>query len=118
MSDYHVLEASDRGNSLKVAMHIPVPSGTNLVSKTFTGCLVEDTSISKVSVVASIATQEQDALTAGTLAERVVSLRTHKDLSNAVKRNRLDSAYNQNVTRVQNALRQRYWGWGFERDVT
>lgn len=118
MSDYHVLECSSNGSSIKVVMHIATPTGTNIATKTFSLCLVEDPSKDKTSIVPSITTTEQTDLTNGSLYEYVMSFRTHKDVPDITKRSRLDTAYNDAVNTIQAALRELYWGWGFERDVT
>jgi len=117
MSNYHILEASDKGNSLRVVMHIAVPVQTNLANKTLSSCIIEDPSKVKTSILASVTTAEINGIAAGTLVEYVISVRTHKDIPNITKRNRLDAAYNKAVIKEQNALRQRYWGWGFERNI-
>jgi len=117
MSDYHVLEASDNGRRLKVVMHISVPTQSNLANKTLSACLVEDVDKVKTSVLASISTIEANALVAGTLVEHVISFRTNRGIPNSTKRTRLDAEYSLTVMHVQNVLRRRYWGWGFERNV-
>lgn len=118
MSDYHVLDATNDGSGVTVAVHIPVPPGTNIAGNTYSACLAEDPDEPKTSVVPSISASERNALTAGTLYEYVMAFETHRDVPNATKQARLEAR----VANIKNnvgpeRIRQHYWGWGFEGNV-
>jgi len=117
MSDYHVLAATNDGDNITIAFHIPVPSETNFTGVTLQSALAEDVAIDKTSEVPWIDGAEQTSLTNGSLYEHIGSVRTHKDESNARKKTDADNKFNNLVIRIQNEIRQRYWGWRFERNV-
>lgn len=114
-ADYYVLDSSNDGDHVRVAMHFPVPSGTNLAGLTYSQCLVQDTTVPKQSVVPWVSTTRQAALDAGTVVEYVVSFETNGDLPPATKRARLDQRYLTLRAAAQQALIRRYWAWGYER---
>lgn len=117
MSNYHALEASKTGDSIRVAFHIAVPNETNALGYNIRTALSEDTGIEKTSLVPWIDSAEQTQLTNGELYEHIYSFKTHKDISNIVKRDRMDAKYTSLIATVQEALRQRYLYWRFNRDV-
>jgi len=117
MSDYHILKAADDGNSVQVAFHISIPVETNLAGKNISTCIFEDTGYDKTSQIPGLSSVEQDKLTAGTLVEHVMNCRIHKAYTNAVKRAGLDAKYTFMIPVIQGNFRQRYWGWGFSRDI-
>ncbi len=115
IAQYYVLDGSRDGSSLRVAMHFPVPVETNLAGILLSTCITQDSSLDKTSLVPWVATSRQTELTNGTIVEHIVSFETHKGVANMTKRNRLDDRYNDLLLKVQNAVREIYWGWGFER---
>ncbi|KKN79578.1 hypothetical protein LCGC14_0337820 [marine sediment metagenome] len=120
MSDYHVLGVSDNGQVVQVVFHIVVPSGNNFVGKAYSQAIVEDDSVSKISVVPGLGTSnptEVTALAAGTLVERSFSFKVDAGLSNAAKRDRLDVEFREMEAQVRAAIPRKYNFWGFERTV-
>lgn len=117
MSNYHVLDASNKGDSIRIAFHIAVPNENNAIGYNIRTALAEDDGISKTSIVPWIETAEQTQLTNGELYEHVYSFRTNKDIPNLTKRDRMDAKYTSFIPTVQEALRQRYTYWRFNRDV-
>lgn len=117
MSNYHVLDASNDGGSIRVAFHVPVPVQNNVAGRTLISCITEDSGYDKTSKVPNITTAEQDALTSGTLIEKIINFRTNKGVPNATKQARLDARYLSAVAEVQEDIIQRYWASGFERTI-
>lgn len=117
MSNYHVLDAANTGDTIRIAFHITVPSETNAIGYNIRTALSEDEAISKTSIVPWIETAEQTLLTNGELYEHVYSFKTNKDVPNLTKRDRMDAKYTSLVSTVQEGIRQRYTYWRFNRDV-
>jgi len=117
MSNYHVMEASNDGGSIRVAFHIPVPVENNIAGKALSACIVADDNFDKMSKVPGMKASEQNKMTAGTLVEKIINFRTNKGVPNATKQARLDARYLSTVAEVQEGIRQRYWAYGFAHNV-
>lgn len=119
MSNYHVLEISANGErgQASVVMHIATPLGNNLKGTSYADALSEVQGGSVVSAVSGISVEEQAALNDGSLFEYMESVTIHRDMNNSTKQARLDAAYTEAVTREQAKMKERLWGWGFERNV-
>ena len=117
MANYHIMEVSESGKTVRVVMHIPTPAGNNLAGKAYAQAIIEDADASKVSVVPGIGAAEVTALANGTLAEREVNFSTSLGATNAVKQAQLDTLYTFTSAQVQEFIRRRYWAWGLSRNV-
>lgn len=118
--NYHVLDSDPK--FIRVAFHIPVPDDggvteKNVASKTWRACVVEDGGIIKTSVVPGIQAAEQTQLTNGELIEVVTTVRQLAGATNLAKQAAVDAAYNVAKAAEIAKLKQRYWAWGFARNV-
>ena len=114
-AQYFVLDSSDDGDSVRVAMHFAVPAETNLAGLTLAQCLVQDASVSKTSVVPWVSSARQALLDSGQVYEHVIVFKTNGNLPASTRRARLDQRYRDLQPIVADALRRRYWAWGYER---
>lgn len=114
-ADYYVLDSSVDGDSVRVAMHFTVPAGSSFSGLTYSECLVQDTALNKQSVVPWVSAPRQSTLDAGLIFEHVIAFETNGDLAASVKRDRLDQRYNDLRPGIEEAIRRRYWSWGYER---
>ena len=117
MSNYHILKASENGNTIQVIFHVPVPITTNMVGIEYQTCIVEDTTVNKMSKVPWITIEEQSQLNTGELVEISRTLHTHKDISNADKMSSVNLMFTNGVPIIQERIRQKYIYWHFNGDV-
>jgi len=117
MSDYHILTASDDGNTLRVVAHFPVPDTDNDIGVNYRTALVQMLGGSQPSVVPFIAQAEQDALDAGELYEYSTQFYTNPGETTLEKRARLDALWEEKRIRVQASLAYRLSYWGYSRDI-
>lgn len=131
MSDYHVLDLTIDGGKARarVAMHIPVPVGTNVTETvSYVAALKEfiqyeaarDGLSNWASEIPNHATDfaaENADLANGLLFERVVTVDIKITDSNVAKRAAVEAAYTAAVSEVQGEIQKRLWGWGLNGDV-
>jgi len=117
MSDYHILTASDDGNTLRIVAHFPVPDTNNDIGVNYRTALVQMLGGSQTSAVPFIEQAEQDALDAGELYEYSATFNTWPGETTIQKRDRLDALYATKQADVLTALSFRLSYWGYSRDV-
>ena len=118
MSDYHILQGTDDGNSFSVAMHFPVPNVPNAVGTNYRTALVESRDLSTFeSAVPWIDPLELTDLRAGIKLEHLYRFRSNPTETLAQKRDKLDVAYADELAIIQPQLSLSLEFWGYDRDV-
>jgi len=117
MSDYHILTASDDGNTLRIVAHFPVPDTNNDIGVNYRTALIQMLGGSQTSAVPFIEQIEQDALDAGELYEYSATFNTWPGETKLQKQDRLDALYVTKQADVLAALSFRLSYWGHSRDV-
>lgn len=117
MSNYHALDTSHDGGTIRVAFHIVIKDEKNIIGYSIRSALAEDAGVDKTSVVPWIDEKEQILLTNGELYEYVHPFKTNKDIIELVKRDSIGSKYSSITSMVQEAIRQKYMYWRFNGDV-
>lgn len=119
MSDYHILEADQYGNSFRVVFHVPVPNQTNEVSYNYRTAIVEwqGGAENVQSAVPFISGAELTQLQAGELYEVAESFNSNPTETLAQKRDKLDARFAAVVSDVQSDFQDRLGFWGYSRDV-
>jgi len=115
MADYHVLQATDDGRALMIAIHTAVPSENNAINVNLRAALIQ--SGASPSSVPFITQEEKDALAVGELYETIITSRTRPTESLVQKRARIDLEARAEQSRVLAMLRQRLWAWGYSRVI-
>lgn len=117
MSDYHILDTSEDGNSVRVVFHIPIPPGSNKAGVSYRTALSQWAG-PQASVVPGVGA-EQTALTSGSLYEIVLLVDTNPGDTAALKlRDRLDAMFIAMKSETWMKLRTRLDYWGFSRTTT
>lgn len=117
MSDYHILDTPEDGNSVRVVFHLPIPPGKNKASVDYRTALSQWAG-PQVSVIPGIGA-EQTALTSGALYEIVAMVDTNPADTAALKlRDRLDAMFLAMKSETWLKLRTRLDYWGFSRNTT
>lgn len=97
MSDYHILTLDPHKKTVQVVFHIPVPStGTNLAGITWQEAVVKEQGGASniVSVLPGITTEEESALKAGAIIERVESVRfSSTSLTDSQRQAEIEAAF-------------------------
>jgi hypothetical protein len=115
MSDVHVLDGN--GSSVRVACHVPIPAGTNLIGVGYQVAWVNSgravASAMPIGTGAGqIAQAEADALTAGTLAEIILDMHPEAVATDPARIAMLREVWLQAQARLTADLRSlRYFGF-------
>lgn len=126
MSNYHVMQVSDKKDTATVAFHITVPDEDNAVSVNLRTALKQhldgiDSSERVVSQVPWLETDfaaEFTAIQNGGVYEHLITVEFDANLTIAQKRTVLDSRYTALAGAIPDILRERFKFWGLNRDVT
>lgn len=123
MSNYHVLDASDKEDKVKVVFHVVVPDELNGVGVNLRTCLVqykEYIQLDKVTEVVWLQIGfpiEYGQIESGEVFEYSEFVEVNADLSVLDKRTVLDNRFNTLNTAIPNLLRKRLRFWGLDRNV-
>jgi len=118
MSNYHVLDANDKEDKIRVAFHIAVPDEVNAASVNLRECVSQF--ISQITIVpwleADLPT-EYTQIGNGEVYEHSQVVQVNANLSVIEKRTILDTKFNQLNTVIPDLIRGRFRFWGLDRDV-
>lgn len=120
MANYHILAGRPDGNQLRVAFHLPMPSGDNAVGISYQNALAMHLGSGSASIVSALllGAGEQAALDEGELYEHVWQFDTRPEMTLMEKRDALDARYTAFTSAIINQLQMRLEYYGYSRDVT
>ena len=119
MANYHILAGRPDGNQLRVAFHLPVPSGDNAVGISYQNALALHLGGEHISAVPAslLSAGEQTALNAGGLYEHIWQFDTRPEMTLLEKREALDARYTDFASAIISQLQDRLEYYGYGRDV-
>jgi len=103
MSDYHILNTDIRLKTVSCAFHIPIPATNNIVGVSWQDALVLSLGGTEVitSVLPDITPEELSALKAGSIYEKVATVRfSSLNLTNAQRLDEVEAAYTNAKTSI------------------
>lgn len=127
MSNYHVLELNEKGDTARVVFHVPTPAGTNAAGKTFSSALKEYLEarvpqgevriISQVPWLEAEHSTEYADITNGIIYEHMETVEFAINLSDAEKAAIVDERWTHLAGFIPGRIRERLRFWGYDRDV-
>jgi len=118
MSDYYFIEGNKDGDEYRIVFHIPVPNEMNKANTiNLRAALAEDAQIKKASIIPWIGIPQQTKLNNGEIIEIVESFRTNPSNSMGQNRRSADNRFKELKGVTENALKNRYCFWRFDRNV-
>jgi hypothetical protein len=123
MGNYHVLHGLGDGNSVTVAMHIPIPNVNNISGVNYRAAIAEYATANGISLTskvpaARLGVGEQSQLTSGALVEIIVQFDTNPGENTAAKVAALDQLYQAKVSETQEIWEKRLQYWGYSRTIS
>ena len=121
MSDFHVLETSEKDHASRVAFHIAVPNENNAVSVNLRTAvsqyLAAQEVVTSVPWLEATNPSEYTQLQNGEVYEHSAEVRYSANLSVPEKRGLLDARYSQLASNIPAIIRSKFRFWGLDRDV-
>lgn len=116
MSDYHVMEIRDKGDSAHLAFHFDTPAGTNAAGVLYSDALVAW--LSPTTDVPDLGQTEADAIAAGTVIEYAEMVEFDANATNQQKLNVIEARWTQLSSIIPGRIQENLRFWGFSGDVT
>lgn len=122
MSNYHVLESSNKQNYVKAIFHIAVPDEDNSAGVNLQTAIAqwksEQVEVTDVPWLQVDFATEYTAIQNGEIYELSETVEFDANLSVVQKRGEIDDRYTALFTNVPDIIRNRFQFWGLNRDVT
>ncbi|MDY6893884.1 MAG: hypothetical protein SVO01_00475 [Thermotogota bacterium] len=121
MSNYHVLETSEKDHASRVAFHIAVPVENNAVGinlcTAVSQFLAGTETPTSVPWLEATNPSEYAQLQNGEVYEHSAEVTYNANLTIAGKRDLLDARYSQLATSIPKIIRSKFRFWGLDRNV-
>ena len=121
MSNYHILESSNKQNKVDVIFHIAVPNENNSVSVNLQTAVKQrqglNETVSNVPWLQIENPTEYTAIENGEIYEIRQAVEFNANLTIVQKRNKIDARYTTLANSVPNIIRNKFEFWGLDREV-
>ena len=119
MSNYHILNSSEKDHEVNVVFHIPVPNENNAVGVNLRAALTQHKPFTESAVpwLAATNPDEVTSLTNGEIYEHSQLVEYDAKMTDVQKRSRIDEKYSALGVIVVNRIRSILKYWGLNRDV-